>query len=949
MFARLGNFVSRHWLFVILFWLVLLVGLRLTAPRWDDVTLDGDFAYLPDDRPSVQGERLLSEAFPHDRAKSQVVLFTVREDGELTNDDIFVAVDLARRSRNLLGARSIERGKQLAREAAELRKRGDAEAALKVEQRSQAVLQRAADALDEAIRLDEQLAAYRVKRNSSAAHNDEPDVSGRLAGAYHNRALLHDYLGETNEAAAERSLALSFDPRLAQQGDRVVPEAAAKLPLLDVWTWHDDVIGSKLISKDKRARLVMLQLANEFLAVESIDAVDAIESELHAVRRDLASHSSPGLIAGISGSAVVGRDLLRSAKESINNTELFSILLVVLILVLVYRSPLLVAVPLITIVVSLMVATSTVALLTQLNLLPGFGWWHFKVFTTTKIFIVVILFGAGTDFCLFLIARYREELKAGLERGVAVAAALSAVGDALAASALTTIVGLGMMYFSEFGKFRYSGPAIGLCLAVTLLACVTLTPALLRAFGGVVFWPFGMPKRNAATTADNKSSLQEERQGDIGRFDFLWHWAARKIVAYPGRILIVSLLLLFPLAGFALRVPPFSPANERFEGTRITYDVLSELAPTCPSRQGTDILRRHFPVGESGPVIVLAVKENGRFDTLEGRNEIDGLAQQLFLPDVSAVRSIVDPLGDYRPGEKIGLATSRSWRTRMMRPHKLTEEIFVAQSPGMAGNIARFDLVVDYDPFSIEAVNVLTDIDRKLHAISSDTNSYWHDATFAYAGTTAAIRDLRAVTQSDTVRIEVLVVLAVSAVLLVILKRPVICLYMVVSVLFSYYVTIGATELFFQWAYGETFHGLDWKVPLFLFVILVAIGQDYNVYLATRVFEEQERLGPMSGLRRAIVRTGGIITSCGVIMAGTFISMTSGTWGAALPDWLPLKAMLFGSSAGALRGIVEIGFALSLGVLLDTFVVRPVLLPAFLVLLSRDGEGLGPRDTLNST
>ncbi len=310
------------------------------------------------------------------------------------------------------------------------------------------------------------------------------------------------------------------------------------------------------------------------------------------------------------------------------------------------------------------------------------------------------------------------------------------------------------------------------------------------------------------------------------------------------------------------------------------------------------------------------MSKEARFDTKEGEYQIALLTKVLYdIEGVVSVRSITEPLGD-KPGY-VQPFTKRGLAKLAAKAHRLTKARFVAQEEQFKGRVARFDVILQHDPFSREAIDLLDTIYHTLEAVQQDPNSAWHNAEFNYVGTTAGIRDLKAVTENDLIRIQRLVVLSVLMVLLLILRRPLICFYLILSVLLSYFVAIGITELFFQWHYGSSFHGLDWKVPLFLFVILIAIGEDYNIYLTTRVFEEQKRLGLREGLRTAVVQTGGIITSCGIIMAGTFVSMMTGT----------------------LRGMFELGFALSLGVLLDTFIVRTILVPSFFaILIPRDSE-----------
>jgi len=656
------------------------------------------------------------------------------------------------------------------------------------------------------------------------------------------------------------------------------------LGIKQVVDYRVPVLGPRLIGDAKegtgQATLVLVSLNGTYIAKQTRIAMDRLYLEV-------AGFKAPpgGLDVQMTGSAAVGRDMNRAANSSVAKTTWTTILLVVVILLIVYQSPLLALLPLMTIALSVVVSLKAIA---SLTLIPGL---RFQVMNITDLFVIVVLFGAGTDYCLLLIARYREELARGRSGPEALREAIEQVGGALVASAGTVIVGLGMLWFSSFAKIQYTGPAIALSLAIGLLAALTLAPVLLHWLRGAVFFPFKPPHHEKGGDPEQESLAQIP-------LSVFWGKIANMVIRRPGLILAVSVLALMPFAVLGARTTP-------------NYSQLTDLSPDQPSIIGAKIVRKYFAAGELGPSTVLVEHPGIDFRSDPGRATIERLSKTLaVLPNVAEVRSISRPLG----------ISPESLQERLFdrarRP--FVDSRYVSTDPASAADlnhVTRVDLIFKSDPFSDASLKTLAEVRRVVLAAGGPGGPLAGMVATGLAGSTAMVADLKEVTTKDEQRMYWLVTLGVYVILVLLLRRPFICLYLIATVVLGYLASLGITEMVFRALHDgpDPWVGLDWKVSFFLFVILVAVGEDYNIFLMARVIEEEKKHGPIEGIRQAVMHTGGIISSCGLIMAGTFGSMLTGN----------------------LTALKELGFALGLGVVLDTFIVRPILVPAFVVLIHR--------------
>jgi RND superfamily putative drug exporter len=361
-------------------------------------------------------------------------------------------------------------------------------------------------------------------------------------------------------------------------------------------------LASLFRSADGELELARIDLSTPSFLPDTNAAIDAIRAEL-AVPGVLPD----GLSAQVTGQAGIGRDYLEAIHEGTDRTTLATIILVIVVLLLIYRAPLAALVPLITIGVAFLVSRGILGFLAQ-------GGWRLS--SVLDSFIVVLAFGVGTDYTIFLISRFREEL-ARHSHDEAVRVTVGRIGAVIAASAATVVVGLTSMIVGRFGMIQTTGPALAIVIVTALLAGLTLSPSLLAISGRHLFWPLH----------EHTHSVRDERHG-------FWAALARRITGRPG---LLTVLVLILLAGPLLALPQLKQ----------NFDVLQELPAGASSRQGFEILSEHLAKGQLMPLTVLVEVPGGNLDTqaaLAAMGELD--SRLAAVPDIQSVRSVVDPTGE---------------------------------------------------------------------------------------------------------------------------------------------------------------------------------------------------------------------------------------------------------------------------------------------------------------
>lgn len=578
--------------------------------------------------------------------------------------------------------------------------------------------------------------------------------------------------------------------------------------------------AAELTSADGRSQMAIVSVEGSASDQSFQDAVGEL--------RDIVAAQAGPTDAAVTGPAGIATDTSAVFGGGDKTLLLGTILLVLIILLAIYRSPLLALVPLLGVGIAMRLSQGLGAMLADAGAIT--------INSQTASIMTVLLFGVGTDYALIITARYREALREEPDRSLAMQSAMRGVGETILSSASTVVLAMLALLVAVSPALRAFGPYLALGVASMALVAFTFIPAMILVFGGKVFWPMSVEKAAA--------------RGEGGK---IWTRVADWVVNAPVKVIAASLAALVVMSLGLL-------------GYKQSFDFISGFRIDTESERGQSLVAEGFGVGEIAPS-TLYVTTDAASPAAEQWTEVaagiaahDGVARVGAQPRVSA-----------------------------------------------DGHTAAFEVVLDADPYSQAALDAVGPL-REAGTAAADQAGI-ADAQVLVGGETAQTADIQQDLDRDTLVIMIAVLLLVAAVLGLLLRSALAPLYLVGTLLLSFVATLGVTTFVTVTMLGDA--GIGNRVTAYIFIFLVALGVDYNIFIMSRYREEVQSHAPVDALRIAITRTGGVVSSAGLILAATFaVLMTQ-----------------------PIRELFQFGFAMAFGILLDTFVIRPLLVPAIVRLL----------------
>jgi len=588
----------------------------------------------------------------------------------------------------------------------------------------------------------------------------------------------------------------------------------------------------------------------------------------------------PGVSAHVTGDLAAQVDQQKASGNTGNRVQGLSILLIFIILLLVFRALLAPILTLLPAILVSQIAGPVVAEIAQHGL---------KVSSLAQLMLIVLVLGAGTDYGLFLVFRVRENMRAGQGNHEAVIHAVERVGESIAASAGTVIAALLSLFAASFGVYHDLGAPLAIGIGLMLIAALTLLPALLAIFGRAAFWPSSV-----------KAVEGEQRIG-------LWGRIAARIIRRPALTLTTGVVVFGALACFTLGY-----TSAGFGG--------AQTGPAgSDSAAGNTALITHFPNVSANPTSVLLRYRDSVWDdpapigkagdSLSGSPQFTSVIGPLNPNGITLSAEQLTALhhryGDPRTAPAAppkGVAPS-TWRAYKSLPQYISPD----------GKTINFNTTLKAGAPSTTAA---LDAVPAIRAAADDAAHASGASDVGVAGQAPGLYDVSATSNSDLKSVIPIAILVIGVLLALVMRSLVAPIYLIISVGLSYLAALGLCVLLFQVILGDG--GLTFILPFLMFLFLLALGEDYNILVMTRVREEAQHRPLREAVTRAVQATGTTVTSAGLVLAATFSVFA-----------------FAGSSGSGGNQIRDIGAGLALGILMDTFVVRTVLVPSTVVLLGR--------------